>query len=109
MRTAVFATRSASADETLPATAASAMPLDQGDLSQVLFKINLQLPLLRLEHKDQVLGGGLMGGGIAAVNTTKAKVPTRIKEIDGAGVARGLAAAPARWLVLAALANRSAK
>jgi 3-hydroxyacyl-CoA dehydrogenase/enoyl-CoA hydratase/3-hydroxybutyryl-CoA epimerase len=32
-----------------------------------------------------------MGGGIAAVNTTKAKVPTRIKEIDEAGVGRGLA------------------
>jgi 3-hydroxyacyl-CoA dehydrogenase/enoyl-CoA hydratase/3-hydroxybutyryl-CoA epimerase len=42
-------------------------------------------------HKTAVLGGGLMGGGIAAVNTTKAKVPTRIKEIDEAGVARGLA------------------
>jgi 3-hydroxyacyl-CoA dehydrogenase/enoyl-CoA hydratase/3-hydroxybutyryl-CoA epimerase len=38
-----------------------------------------------------VLGGGLMGGGIATVNTTKARVPTRIKEIDAAGVARGLA------------------
>lgn len=38
-----------------------------------------------------VLGGGLMGGGIAAVNTTKAKVHTRIKEIDEAGVGRGLA------------------
>jgi len=38
-----------------------------------------------------VLGGGLMGGGIAAVNTTKAKVPTRIKEIDNSGVARGMA------------------
>ncbi len=40
--------------------------------------------------KTAVLGGGLMGGGIAAVNTTKAKVPTRIKEIDDAGVGRGL-------------------
>jgi 3-hydroxyacyl-CoA dehydrogenase/enoyl-CoA hydratase/3-hydroxybutyryl-CoA epimerase len=37
-----------------------------------------------------VLGGGLMGGGIAAVNTTVARVPTRIKEVDDAGVARGL-------------------
>jgi len=37
-----------------------------------------------------VLGGGLMGGGIAAVNTTRAKVRSVIKEIDDAGVARGL-------------------
>ena len=40
--------------------------------------------------KTAVLGGGLMGGGIAAINTTVAKVPTRIKEIDTAGTARGL-------------------
>jgi 3-hydroxyacyl-CoA dehydrogenase/enoyl-CoA hydratase/3-hydroxybutyryl-CoA epimerase len=38
-----------------------------------------------------VLGGGLMGGGIAAVNTEPAGVRTRIKEIDDAGVRRGLA------------------
>lgn len=38
-----------------------------------------------------VLGGGLMGGGIAAVNTHPAGVRTRIKEIDDAGVRRGLA------------------
>jgi len=37
-----------------------------------------------------VLDGGFMGGGIAAVNTTRADVFTRIKEIDDAGVARGL-------------------
>ncbi|MBT8192401.1 MAG: fatty acid oxidation complex subunit alpha FadJ [Acidimicrobiia bacterium] len=37
-----------------------------------------------------VLGGGLMGGGIAAVNTTRAKVRSVIKEVDEAGVARGL-------------------
>ena len=37
-----------------------------------------------------VLGGGLMGGGIASVNTTRAGVHTRIKEIDEAGVRRGL-------------------
>jgi len=42
-------------------------------------------------RKTAVLGGGLMGGGIAAVNTLKAKVPTRIKEIDEAGIGRGLA------------------
>ena len=38
-----------------------------------------------------VLGGGLMGGGIAAVTTLKAKKSVRIKEIDAAGVGRGLA------------------
>ena len=37
-----------------------------------------------------VLGGGLMGGGIAAVSTLKAKDITRIKEVDADGVARGL-------------------
>ena len=41
--------------------------------------------------RTAVLGGGLMGGGIATVNTTRAGVPTRIKEVDEAGVGRGLA------------------
>lgn len=41
-------------------------------------------------EKVGVLGGGLMGGGIAAINTTKAGVRTRIKEVDAAGVQRGL-------------------
>jgi 3-hydroxyacyl-CoA dehydrogenase/enoyl-CoA hydratase/3-hydroxybutyryl-CoA epimerase len=41
--------------------------------------------------KVGVLGGGHMGGGIAAVNTTRASVHTRIKEVDDAGVGRGLA------------------
>jgi 3-hydroxyacyl-CoA dehydrogenase/enoyl-CoA hydratase/3-hydroxybutyryl-CoA epimerase len=40
--------------------------------------------------KVGVVGGGLMGGGIAAVNTTSAGVRTRIKEIDAAGVQRGI-------------------
>lgn len=40
--------------------------------------------------KVGVIGGGLMGGGIAAINATKARVPTRIKEVDDAGVGRGL-------------------
>ncbi|NNF63343.1 MAG: fatty acid oxidation complex subunit alpha FadJ [Acidimicrobiia bacterium] len=40
--------------------------------------------------KVAVLGGGLMGGGIAAVNAIRAKTPTRIKEVDDAGVRRGL-------------------
>ena len=38
-----------------------------------------------------ILGGGLMGGGIAAVNTTRAKVRSVIKDIDQAGVDRGVA------------------
>jgi 3-hydroxyacyl-CoA dehydrogenase/enoyl-CoA hydratase/3-hydroxybutyryl-CoA epimerase len=38
-----------------------------------------------------VLGGGLMGGGIAAVTTLKAERNVRIKEIDVAGAGRGLA------------------
>lgn len=38
-----------------------------------------------------VLGGGLMGGGIAAVSTLKAGANVRIKEINDAGVGRGLA------------------
>ncbi|MDF1562349.1 MAG: fatty acid oxidation complex subunit alpha FadJ [Deltaproteobacteria bacterium] len=37
-----------------------------------------------------VLGGGLMGGGIAAVSAIKAGTPVRIKEIDGPGIARGM-------------------
>lgn len=41
-------------------------------------------------EKVAVLGGGLMGGGIAAVNTMNAGVRSRIKEIDDAGVRRGL-------------------
>jgi 3-hydroxyacyl-CoA dehydrogenase / enoyl-CoA hydratase / 3-hydroxybutyryl-CoA epimerase len=41
--------------------------------------------------KVGVLGGGLMGGGIAAVSSMKAGTPVRIKEVDDAGVARGLA------------------
>lgn len=40
-------------------------------------------------RKVGVLGGGLMGGGIAAVNTMKAAVPSRIKDINNGGVRRG--------------------
>ena len=40
--------------------------------------------------KVAVLGGGLMGGGIAAINTIDAGVRSRIKEVDDAGVRRGL-------------------
>jgi len=42
-------------------------------------------------EKVGVVGGGLMGGGIAAVNTTNAGVRTRIKEVDDAAVRRGIA------------------
>ncbi len=38
-------------------------------------------------NKTGVLGGGLMGGGIAFVSATKAKVPVRIKDISENGVA----------------------
>lgn len=41
--------------------------------------------------KVAVLGGGLMGGGIAAVNAIRAKTSTRIKEVDDSGARRGLA------------------
>ncbi len=44
----------------------------------------------KVEH-IAVLGGGLMGGGIAAVSAVNAGTTVRIKEIDNAGVARGLA------------------
>jgi 3-hydroxyacyl-CoA dehydrogenase/enoyl-CoA hydratase/3-hydroxybutyryl-CoA epimerase len=37
-----------------------------------------------------VLGGGLMGGGIATVSVMKAGATVRIKEVDAAGVGRGL-------------------
>jgi 3-hydroxyacyl-CoA dehydrogenase/enoyl-CoA hydratase/3-hydroxybutyryl-CoA epimerase len=37
-----------------------------------------------------VLGGGLMGGGIAFVSATKAKVPVRIKDINESGVVGAL-------------------
>lgn len=38
-------------------------------------------------NKVGVLGGGLMGGGIAFVSATKANVPVRIKDISEAGIA----------------------
>ena len=37
-------------------------------------------------HKAGVLGGGLMGGGIAHVTVNKANVPTRIKDINHDGI-----------------------
>ncbi|TWX73090.1 fatty acid oxidation complex subunit alpha FadJ [Colwellia sp. C1TZA3] len=37
-----------------------------------------------------VLGGGLMGGGIAFVTATKAKLPVRIKDISNQGISHAL-------------------
>lgn len=41
-------------------------------------------------HKVAVLGGGLMGGGIASVTATKAGLPVRIKDINQQGIAHSL-------------------
>jgi len=41
-------------------------------------------------HKAAVLGGGLMGGGIAFVTATKAKLPVRIKDISHKGISAAL-------------------
>lgn len=41
-------------------------------------------------HKAMVLGGGLMGGGIASVTTTKAKIPARVKDISEQGLSNAL-------------------
>jgi 3-hydroxyacyl-CoA dehydrogenase / enoyl-CoA hydratase / 3-hydroxybutyryl-CoA epimerase len=42
-------------------------------------------------HKLAILGGGLMGGGIAYVSAVTAGIPVRIKERDDAAVGRALA------------------
>jgi 3-hydroxyacyl-CoA dehydrogenase/enoyl-CoA hydratase/3-hydroxybutyryl-CoA epimerase len=42
-------------------------------------------------HKLAVLGGGLMGGGIAYVSAVTAAIPVRIKERDDAAAGRALA------------------
>lgn len=39
-------------------------------------------------NRVAVLGGGLMGGGIASVTATKAEVPVRIKDINQQGIGR---------------------
>jgi 3-hydroxyacyl-CoA dehydrogenase/enoyl-CoA hydratase/3-hydroxybutyryl-CoA epimerase len=44
-----------------------------------------------------ILGGGLMGSGIAIVTTQQAGLPVRIREVDDAGAARGLAAVRASY------------
>ncbi|MCW3171157.1 fatty acid oxidation complex subunit alpha FadJ [Shewanella subflava] len=45
----------------------------------------------RKVKKAMVLGGGLMGGGIASVTTTKAKIPVRVKDISEQGLSNALA------------------
>ncbi|MCL1125663.1 fatty acid oxidation complex subunit alpha FadJ [Shewanella surugensis] len=40
--------------------------------------------------KAMVLGGGLMGGGIASVTTSKAKIPVRVKDINEKGLSNAL-------------------
>lgn len=40
--------------------------------------------------KAGVLGGGLMGGGIAFVTATKAKIPARIKDINHQGISHAV-------------------
>jgi len=42
-------------------------------------------------RKLGVLGGGLMGGGVAAVTVARTDATVRINEVDDAGIARGLA------------------
>lgn len=44
----------------------------------------------RKVRKAMVLGGGLMGGGIASVTTTKAKIPARVKDISEQGLSNAL-------------------
>ncbi|MEG3134969.1 fatty acid oxidation complex subunit alpha FadJ [Rouxiella sp. T17] len=41
-------------------------------------------------QKTAILGGGLMGGGIAYVTATKAGLPVRIKDINHQGISRSL-------------------
>ena len=41
-------------------------------------------------NKAVVLGGGLMGGGIASVTTTKAGIPARVKDINEKGLSNAL-------------------
>ncbi|MFQ3219042.1 MAG: 3-hydroxyacyl-CoA dehydrogenase/enoyl-CoA hydratase/3-hydroxybutyryl-CoA epimerase [Paraglaciecola sp.] len=41
-------------------------------------------------HKVGILGGGLMGGGIAFVTATKAGLPARIKDIRSDGIAHAI-------------------
>jgi 3-hydroxyacyl-CoA dehydrogenase/enoyl-CoA hydratase/3-hydroxybutyryl-CoA epimerase len=56
--------------------ATTEMKKEQGVNGVEPFKVN----------KTAVLGGGLMGGGIAFVTATKAKIPVRIKDISQQGL-----------------------
>jgi 3-hydroxyacyl-CoA dehydrogenase/enoyl-CoA hydratase/3-hydroxybutyryl-CoA epimerase len=60
--------------------ATTAMKKEQGVADVMPNKIN----------KIGVLGGGLMGGGIAFVTTTKAKIPARIKDISHQGISHAI-------------------
>lgn len=75
--------------------------LAQTDVSANLRQLFFATTEMKKEHgvesikpkviKDvAVLGGGLMGGGIAFVTATKAKVPVRIKDISHQGVSAAL-------------------
>ncbi|BAJ02876.1 fatty acid oxidation complex subunit alpha FadJ [Shewanella violacea] len=44
----------------------------------------------RKVNKAMILGGGLMGGGIASVTTSKAKIPARVKDISEQGLSNAL-------------------
>lgn len=44
----------------------------------------------RALNKAVVLGGGLMGGGIASVTVSKAKIPVRVKDISQQGLSNAL-------------------
>ena len=44
----------------------------------------------RAINKAVVLGGGLMGGGIASVTVSKAKIPVRVKDISQQGLSNAL-------------------
>ncbi|PUY87424.1 fatty acid oxidation complex subunit alpha FadJ, partial [Cronobacter sakazakii] len=44
----------------------------------------------RALHSVGILGGGLMGGGIAYVTATKARLPVRIKDISEKGINHAL-------------------
>jgi len=60
--------------------ATTAMKKEQGVAEVMPEKIN----------KAGILGGGLMGGGIAFVTATKAKIPARIKDISHQGISHAI-------------------
>lgn len=60
--------------------ATTAMKKEQGVADVMSEKMN----------KVGVLGGGLMGGGIAFVTATKANVPVRVKDINHKGISQAL-------------------